>query len=210
MYLALEGVMENHSRFVYKLCVMFPRILLKNFLFVKTLMGTPLDWKFFTLKSKSHFHSEVRWTIAQIKSCPKFVRRYSLSKCFSPQFFFGDQNINGRRTIWSHRFFLHGFYFYFYSVETPIFEKYSVGCYSVFFNHKKYSVLHYSVLWILKKYSVICTRFLLFDQKVLGWSLLGYLSFCKKYSVKVYSVIAHFLRKYSVKSIPLVKRQKCR
>ena len=43
-------------------------------------------------------------------------------------------------------FFLLGFYFYFYSVETPIFEKYSVGCYSVFFNHKKYSVVHYSVL----------------------------------------------------------------
>ena len=50
-----------------------------------------------------------------------------------------------------------------------------------------------------KKYSVIFTRFLLFDQKVLGWSLLGYPSFCKKYSVKVYSVIALFLRKYSVK-----------
>ena len=50
MYLAINGVIENHSRFVYRLSMMFPRIWQSNFWFVKTLMGKPLDWKFFTLK----------------------------------------------------------------------------------------------------------------------------------------------------------------
>ena len=46
--LALEVVIKNLSKLVWGLSVMFSRISLKNFLVVKSLMGTPLDWKFFT------------------------------------------------------------------------------------------------------------------------------------------------------------------
>ena len=93
------------------------------------------------------------------------------------------------RYVVSQVFFLLGFYFYSYSVETPIFEKYSVGCYSVFFNYKKYSVLHYSVLLIFRK--------------VLGYFLLGFGFLIKKYSVRVYSVMFllgfdFLIKKYSV------------
>ena len=37
-------------------------------------------------------------------------------------------------------FFLVGFLLFFYSVETRIIKKYSVGCYSVFKKFNKYSV----------------------------------------------------------------------
>ena len=46
--LALEVVIENLSKLVWGLSVMFSRISLNNFLVVKSLMGTPLDGKFFT------------------------------------------------------------------------------------------------------------------------------------------------------------------
>ena len=45
---ALEVVIKNLSKLVWGLSVMFSRISVNNFLFVKSLMGTPLDWKFFT------------------------------------------------------------------------------------------------------------------------------------------------------------------
>ena len=41
--LALKGVIKNHSKLVYRLSVMFYRISLKNFFWVKSPMGTPLD-----------------------------------------------------------------------------------------------------------------------------------------------------------------------
>ena len=46
--LALEVVIKNLSKLVWGLSVMFSRISLNNFLVVKSLMGTPLDGKFFT------------------------------------------------------------------------------------------------------------------------------------------------------------------
>ena len=46
--LALEVVIKNLSKLVWGLCVMFSRISWKNFFVVKSLMGTPLDWKFLT------------------------------------------------------------------------------------------------------------------------------------------------------------------
>ena len=41
--LAVEGVIENRSKVVYTLSVMFVTISLKYFFLVKSLMGTPLD-----------------------------------------------------------------------------------------------------------------------------------------------------------------------
>ena len=41
--LAVEGVIENRSKVVYTLSVMFITISLKYFFLVKSLMGTPLD-----------------------------------------------------------------------------------------------------------------------------------------------------------------------
>ena len=100
-----------------------------------------------------------------------------------------------------HRFFfLLGFYFYFYSVETPTFEKYSVGCYSVFFNYKKYSVLQ---LLGFMKFQKSTRLFLLgFDFLIKKYSvrvysvmfLLGFQFLIKKYSVGVYSVIRLFAK----------------
>ena len=62
---------------------MFSRIWLKTCFFVKSLMGTPLDWKFFTLKKKSHFHLLLGQTRAQNKSCSKLDIRYLRRMCFS-------------------------------------------------------------------------------------------------------------------------------
>ena len=46
--LALEVAIKNLSKLVWRLSVMLSRISLKNFFVVKSLMGTPLDWKFLT------------------------------------------------------------------------------------------------------------------------------------------------------------------
>ena len=50
--LALTRVIKNHSKLGYTRSMMFLRIWLKDFFSVKSFMGTPLDWKFFTLKKK--------------------------------------------------------------------------------------------------------------------------------------------------------------
>ena len=47
-------------------------------------MGTPLDWKFFTLKKKSHFHLLQGQTRAQKKSSSELDARYPIPNCFSP------------------------------------------------------------------------------------------------------------------------------
>ena len=95
----------------------------------------------------------------------------------------------------THRFFFYSvFIFIFTRLRRRFLKSTRLGVTRFFLITKSTRFCEFS-----KKYSVIFTRFLLFDQKVLGWSLLGYPSFCKKYSVKVYSVIALFLRKYSVK-----------
>ena len=46
--LALMEIIKNRSKVVYRLSVIFLTISLNNFVFVKRLMGTPLDWKFLT------------------------------------------------------------------------------------------------------------------------------------------------------------------
>ena len=81
--LALELVIKNLSKVIWRLSVMFLRMWLKNFFFVKSSMGTPLDWKFFTLKKKSHFHLLLGQTRAQNKSCSKLDIRYLRRMCFS-------------------------------------------------------------------------------------------------------------------------------
>ena len=81
--LALELVIKNLSKVIWRLSVMFLRMWLKNFFFVKSSMGTPLDWKFCTLKKKSHFHLLLGQTRAQNKSCSKLDIRYLRRMCFS-------------------------------------------------------------------------------------------------------------------------------
>ena len=81
--LALTLVIKNHSKVGYTRSMMFLRIWLKNFFLVKSPMGTPLDWKFFTLKKKSHFHLLLGQTRAQNKSCSKLDIRYLRRMCFS-------------------------------------------------------------------------------------------------------------------------------
>ena len=81
--LALTLVIKKHSKVGYTRSMMCLRIWLKNFIFVKSLMGTPLDWKFFTLKKKSHFHLLLGQTRAQNKSCSKLDIRYLGRMCFS-------------------------------------------------------------------------------------------------------------------------------
>ena len=53
--LALKVVIKNHSKLVCRLSVMFLTITRKNILFVKSPMGTLLDWKFFKHKKKISF-----------------------------------------------------------------------------------------------------------------------------------------------------------
>ena len=65
--LALTRVINNHSKLGYTRSIIFLRIWMKDFFFVKSFMGTPLDWKFFTLKKKSHFHLLLGQTRAQKK-----------------------------------------------------------------------------------------------------------------------------------------------
>ena len=81
--LAPTLVIKNHSKVGYIRSMMFLRIWLKNFVVVKSLMGTPLDWKFFTLKKKSHFHLLLGQTRAQKKSSSELDTRYLIPKCFS-------------------------------------------------------------------------------------------------------------------------------
>ena len=59
-------------------------ICLKNFVFFKSHMGTPLDWSLFSLKKKSHFHLLLGQTRARKKSSSEFDTRYLIPKCFSP------------------------------------------------------------------------------------------------------------------------------
>ena len=59
-------------------------ICLKNFVFFKSHMGTPLDWNLFSLKKKSHFHLLLGQTRARKKSSSEFDTRYLIPKCFSP------------------------------------------------------------------------------------------------------------------------------
>ena len=91
-----------------------------------------------------------------------------------------------------HRLFFYSFYFnfYFYSVETPTFEKYSVGCYSVFFNYKKYSVLLYSVFLIFRKVLGYFYSVLAFWSKStrLEFTQLCFSHIFEKYLIAFYSV----------------------
>ena len=84
MDLALTLVIKNHSKVGYTRSMMFSRIWLNNFLLVKSRMGTPLDWKFLTLKKKSHFHLLLGQTRARKKSCSELDTRYLIPNCFSP------------------------------------------------------------------------------------------------------------------------------
>ena len=54
--LALEVVIKNLSKVIWGLSVMFSRMWLKNFFFVKSPMGTPLEWKILLRSKKNHFH----------------------------------------------------------------------------------------------------------------------------------------------------------
>ena len=47
-------------------------------------MGTPLDWFFFTLNKKSHFHLLLGQTRARKKSSSELDARCLIPKCFSP------------------------------------------------------------------------------------------------------------------------------
>ena len=47
--LALKLLTRNFLKLVHSLFMMFSTIWLENFLVVKSLMGTPVDWKIFTL-----------------------------------------------------------------------------------------------------------------------------------------------------------------
>ena len=80
--LALTLVIKSYSKVGYTRSMMFLKIWLKNFLCAKSHMGTPLDWKFFTLKKKSHFHLLLGQTRAQNKSCSKLDIRYLRRMCF--------------------------------------------------------------------------------------------------------------------------------
>ena len=81
--LAFLLVIKNHSKVGYTRSMMLLRIWSKNFFLVKSPMGTPLDWNFFTLKKRSHFHLLLGQTRAQNKSCSKFDIRYLRRMCFS-------------------------------------------------------------------------------------------------------------------------------
>ena len=59
-------------------------ISLTIFVFFKSHMGTPLDWNFFTLKKKSHFHLLLGQTRARKKSSSELDTRYPIPRCFSP------------------------------------------------------------------------------------------------------------------------------
>ena len=48
--LALKWLMRNFLKLVQSLLMMFLTIWQENFLVVKSLMGTPVDWNFFTRK----------------------------------------------------------------------------------------------------------------------------------------------------------------
>ena len=81
--LALEVVIKNRSKFVWRLSVMFLTIWLKNLFLVKSHMGTPLDWCFFTLRKKNHFTLLLGQTRARKKYRSKLDIRYLGRMCFS-------------------------------------------------------------------------------------------------------------------------------
>ena len=82
--LALTIVIKNHWKVGYTRSMMLSRIWLKNFSFVKSCMGTVLDWKFLTLKKKYHFDLLLGQTRARKKSSWELDTRYLIPMCFSP------------------------------------------------------------------------------------------------------------------------------
>ena len=74
--LALTYIMKNHSKLVEWRTVMFSTIWLKNFFFVKNLMGTPLEWNFFThnfffqLQVRAHLAVQIKNFFGTIEDLP--------------------------------------------------------------------------------------------------------------------------------------------
>ena len=96
--LALKLLIRNFLKLVQSLLMMFLTIWLENFLVVKSLMGTPVDWKFFTRNFLFQLRSRAHWGI-QIKIC--FSTIEDLAKWFfSNNGIFLSQNSYGYKTLW--------------------------------------------------------------------------------------------------------------
>ena len=115
------------------------------------------------------------WARGQRLELPRFLyQRPSAARTSRLQFILNFSYMELETQV-----FFSGFYFYFQSVDTPIFKKYRVGCYLVSFNSKKYSVLYQSVYEFLK--STLFTRFWLFVFKRTRLEFIRS-KFSKKYS----------------------------
>ena len=94
--LALKLLTRNFLKLVHSLFMMFSTIWLENFLVVKSLMGTPVDWKFFTL----FFFFQLRvWAHGgiQLKICFSTIKDLPIW-FFSNNGIFLSQNSYGYKT----------------------------------------------------------------------------------------------------------------
>ena len=94
--LALKLLLRNFLKLLQWLFMMFLTIWRENFLVVKTLMGTPVDWKFFTrnfffqLRVRAHGGVQSKICFSTIKDLPKWF--------FSNNGIFLSQNSYGYKT----------------------------------------------------------------------------------------------------------------
>ena len=94
--LALKLLTRNFLKLVHSLFMMFSTIWLENFLVVKSLMGTPVDWKFFTrnfffqLRVWPHGGIQLKICFSTIKDLPIWF--------FSNNGIFLSQNSYGYKT----------------------------------------------------------------------------------------------------------------
>ena len=94
--LALKLLTRNFLKLVHSLFMMFSTIWLENFLVVKSLMGTPVDWKIFTrnlffqLRVRAHGGVQLKICFSTIKDLPIWF--------FSNNGIFLSQNSYGYKT----------------------------------------------------------------------------------------------------------------
>ena len=95
--LALKLLIRNFLKLVQSLFMMFLTISLKNFLVVKSLMGTPVDWKIFTrfffqLRFQAHGGIQIKICFSTIEDLPIWF--------FWNNGIFLSQNSYGDKTLW--------------------------------------------------------------------------------------------------------------
>ena len=96
--LALKWLIRNFWKLVQRLFMMFLTIWLENFLVVKSLMGTPVDWKIFT----GNFFFQLRIRAhggIQLKICFSTIKDLAIW-FFANKGIFLSQNSYGYKVLW--------------------------------------------------------------------------------------------------------------